>query len=75
MSLLREITLMKTLTTLITILFISLLSSPSLSETITLDNLILRNNLYYKKFYDVPFTREITGIKSGDEESGISIYL
>ena len=66
---------MKTLTTLITILFISLLSSPSLNETITLDNLILRNNLYYKKFYDVPFTREITGIKNGDEESGISICL
>ena len=39
MSLLREITLMKTFTKLITILFISLLSSPSFSETVSMDDL------------------------------------
>ena len=38
------------------ILLISLLSSPSWCELIPLDELILRDGLYYKKFTDIPFT-------------------
>jgi antitoxin component YwqK of YwqJK toxin-antitoxin module len=49
---------MKHLTVLLTIVFISLISSPSWSETI--GNLVKRNDLYYKKFTNVPFTGEIS---------------
>ena len=59
---------MKTLTTLITILFVSLLSSPSWSETI--DDLVERNGFYYKKFTDVPYTGEISGLENGTFRKG-----
>ena len=49
--------------TLLTILFISLLSSPSWS--VTIDDLVLRKGLYYKKFTDVPFSGDIKGRISG----------
>ena len=61
---------MKHLTTLFTILFISLLSSPSLSETVSMDDLVERNDLYYKKFTDVPFTGEISLKVTGEKISG-----
>jgi hypothetical protein len=70
MSLLREITLMKTFTKLITILFISLLSSPSFSETVSMDDLVEIGELYYKKFTDTPFTGEISGKENGSFKSG-----
>ena len=63
---------MKLINTLLTILFISLLSSPSWSET--LGDLVERDGLYYQKFTDVPFTGKITGgspqgsIKNGVKE-------
>jgi len=49
---------MKQLTTLITILFISLLTSPSWSETVSVDELVTNpsDGLVYKKFTSVPFT-------------------
>ena len=50
---------MKQLITLMTILFISFLSSPSWSET--LDDLVVRDGIWYKKFTDVPFTGKIKG--------------
>ena len=51
---------MKTLTTLITVLFISLLSSPSLSETVFFRDLEERDGLfYYKKFSSTLFTGEV----------------
>ena len=40
------------------ILLISLLSSPSWSETVNVDDLVKRDDLYFKKFTDVPFTGE-----------------
>ena len=61
---------MKTLTKLITILFISFLSSPSWSETLTIDDLVKREGLYYKKFTNVPFKGEISGIESGKFKNG-----
>ena len=51
---------MKHITTLIIILFISLISSPSFSETLTIDDLVTRDGLVFKKFTNVPFTGEIT---------------
>ena len=59
---------MKPLTILLTILFISLLSSPSWSETKA--DLVERNGLYYKKFTDVPFTGEVTGEWNGNLKDG-----
>ena len=54
---------MKPINTLVALLFISLLSSPSWS--MTLDDLVEREGLYYEKFTDVPFTGEVTGRKQG----------
>ena len=64
---------MKKLTSIILILFFSLLSSPSWSENLSIDDLVERDGIYYKKFTDVPFTGEITGqgkrsIKDGLKE-------
>ena len=42
---------------------ISLLSLPTWSESI--EDLVERNGLYYKKFTDTPFTGEISGIQNG----------
>ena len=52
---------MNKITSIILILFLSLLSSPSWSETLTMDDLVERDGLYYKKFTDVPFIGEVTG--------------
>ena len=58
--------------TLITILFLSLLSSPSWSVYIY--DFVEREGVYYKKFSDVPFTGEIDGelikgsMKNGKQE-------
>ena len=40
------------------------------SETLTWDDLVERNDLYYKKFTNVPFTGEISGIESGSFKNG-----
>tara|TARA_R110000803_G_C11900581_1_gene312048 strand:- start:43 stop:549 length:507 start_codon:yes stop_codon:yes gene_type:complete len=50
---------MKLIKTLLTILFISLLSSPSWS--VTLDDLVKREGIFYQKFTDVPFNGRVTG--------------
>ncbi len=50
---------MKLINTLLTILFISLLSSPSWS--VTFGELVERDGLYYEKFTDVPYTGKLTG--------------
>ena len=59
---------MKPIKTLFTILFISLLSSPSWS--VTLGDLVERNDLYYEKFTDVPFSGEVTGKTQGSFKNG-----
>ena len=61
---------MKHLTTLITILFISLLSSPSFSDTLTVDELVRRDGLFYKKFSNEPFTGDIKGKSIGSIKNG-----
>ena len=48
------------LTTLVMILFVSLLAAaPSWSEGTSIDDLVKRDGLFYKKFTDAPFTGEI----------------
>ena len=59
---------MKPIKTLLTILFISLLSSPSWS--VTLGDLVERDGLYYEKFTDIPFTVEVTGAEQGSFKDG-----
>ena len=59
---------MKLFKTLLTILFISLLSSPSWS--VTLGDLVEREGIYYQKFTDVPFTGEVTGQEQGSFKNG-----
>ena len=54
--------------TLITIIFLSLLSSPSWSET--QDDLVKRDGVYYKKFSDVPFSGKVTGLYKGNYKNG-----
>jgi antitoxin component YwqK of YwqJK toxin-antitoxin module len=60
--------MMKPIKTLLTILFISLLSPPSWSET--LDDLVKREGIYYQKFTDVPFTGKVTGNEQGSFKNG-----
>jgi antitoxin component YwqK of YwqJK toxin-antitoxin module len=59
---------MKPIKTLLAMLFISLLSSPSWSET--MDDLVERNDLYYEKFTNVPFTGKVTGEEQGSFKNG-----
>ena len=35
-----------------------------------MDDLVERNDLYYKKFSDVPFTGEVSGMESGKFKNG-----
>jgi hypothetical protein len=51
---------MKPINTLLAMLFISLLSSPSWSST--LGDLVERDGLYYDKFTDVPFNGKVLGL-------------
>ena len=55
---------------LFSIILIFLLSSPTWSETLTIDDLVERNNVYYKKFTNVPVTWEVSGIDSGKFVNG-----
>ena len=59
---------MKLFKTLLTILFISLLSSPSWS--VNYDDLVYREGLYYQKFTDVPFSGQVTGQDQGSFKNG-----
>ncbi len=52
------------------IISIFLLSSPTWSETLTIDDLVERNETYYKKFSDIPFTGEISGKANGKFKKG-----
>ena len=60
---------MKLIKTLLTILFISLLSSPSWS--VSLYNLVEREDLFYQKFSNIPFTGETTGDIQGSIKNGM----
>ena len=59
---------MKPINSLLAMLFVSLLSSPSWSETPS--DLVFRDGLYFKKFTDVPFTGKLTGNPQGSFKNG-----
>ena len=59
---------MKPINTLLTILFISLLSSPSWSKSY--DELVKREGLYYQRFTDVPYTGKVFGKNQGSFKNG-----
>jgi hypothetical protein len=56
---------------IIPLVLMSLVSFPSWGET--MDDLIERDNVYYKKFSDVPFTGKVTGETQGYLNKGIKI--
>ena len=43
---------------------------PSLAYGVTMDDLVYRDGLYYKKFSDVPFTGKTTGKSQGSFKDG-----
>ena len=51
-------------------LVILLLPSLALGGEVTVDDLVQRNGLYYKKFTEVPFTGEVTGKSQGTLKKG-----
>ena len=61
---------MKHILSTITVFFILLTCSVSWSESLTIDDLVYRNDLYYKKFTNDPYTGEISGIENGNIEKG-----
>ena len=61
---------MKHILSTITVFLILLTSSVSWSESLTMDDLVQRNDLYYKKFTNDPFTGEISGIENGSFKNG-----
>ena len=56
---------------LLPLLFLSLISTPCLSET--MDELVKRDGIYYKKSTDTLFTGAVTGTWQGRFENGVKI--
>ena len=52
---------MKLVKTFISLLFITLLSSPSWSEILSIDDLVERNDLNHKKCTNAPFNGQVMG--------------
>ncbi len=52
------------------IISIFFISSPSWSEILTIDDLVEKNDLVYKKFTNFPFTGTISGLQSGKFKNG-----
>ena len=53
-----------------TLLVCLILLLPNLVMGVTFDDLVERNDLYYEKFTDAPFTGEVTGKEQGLIENG-----
>jgi antitoxin component YwqK of YwqJK toxin-antitoxin module len=52
------------------LLVILLFPSLALGQEVTMDDLVITNGLYYKKFTNVPFTGEVTGKIQGQFKDG-----
>ena len=61
---------MKILTSILLTLFLSFIYSPSWSQNLTINDLIERGGLYYKKFSDITFTGKVSGIEKGNLKKG-----
>ena len=55
------------LTSLVLVVFLF----PALASGETRDDLVAREGLFYKKFTDVPFTGEMTGLEQGQIKDGV----
>ena len=53
-----------------TLLFSVIFLSPNVVMGETLDDLVKRNGLYFKKFSDTPFTGKVTGQSQGSYKNG-----
>ena len=52
---------------LLTILLLNIIiPSKGESQSINIDDLIIRNNLFYKKFTDIPYSGRVSGIQNGE---------
>ena len=47
-----------------------LFPSLALGQAVTMDDLVITNGLFYKKFINVPFTGEVTGLEQGAFKDG-----
>ena len=56
-------------------LVLMVLLFPPLALGETMDDLVHRDGLFYKKFTDVPFTGKITGGAQGHSETGRKMVL
>jgi antitoxin component YwqK of YwqJK toxin-antitoxin module len=52
------------------LLMVFLFPSLALGQAVTMDDLVITNGLYYKKFTNVPFTGEVTGRIQGTFKDG-----
>jgi antitoxin component YwqK of YwqJK toxin-antitoxin module len=53
------------------LLMVFLFPSLALGQEVTMDDLVITNGLYYKKFTNVPFTGEVTGQHQGRLKDGV----
>ena len=53
-----------------TLLFSVIFLSPNVVMGETMDDLVEREGLYYKKFSDTPFTGKVTGVYQGNFKNG-----
>ena len=61
---------MNILRTFILTLALSLLALPGWGADLTIDDLVKRNGLFYKKFTNEPFTGNVSGIQIGKFKNG-----
>ena len=51
-------------------LLVFMFPSLALSEEVTIDDLVWRDGLFYKKFTEAPFSGKVTGIEQGSIKNG-----
>ena len=61
---------MKNLLLIFTLLFSSVFFSPNVVLSETMDDLVKRNGIHYKKFSEVPFSGKTTGRFQGTFKNG-----
>lgn len=62
---------MKIIKLYISVLLLILSSTTGWSDTLTIDDLVIRKKIFYEKFTNNPFSGEISGIENGKFMDGI----
>lgn len=60
----------RTVASLLTALFMFLPASESWAESLRINDLVIRNDIFYEKFSDVPFTGKLSGKINGEIKNG-----